>query len=146
MLRISRRRYFKLMDDIIVNHCWEFSDQPNYPLMREVAETERQYRREAWPRPLGVMYHIIIREYLVEIERNVLQQFSPDAFAGTPLPARPVRNPKGCTRGAWMEDLPADIPYWDPFGVHRGHLDLLCGLHRLERQYLGKADYRFLEF
>lgn len=146
MPRISRRRYYKLLDRIIINYCCEFFGQPNYALMRTIAETERQNRKECWPRPLGIMYHITTRELIHELEQEVLDQFPADAFAGTPVPPQPVSLVRGYTLPAGMKDFPADIGFWDPLSVYRDHLDLLSSLQELECRYLGSPDYRVLEF
>ncbi|WP_175772429.1 hypothetical protein [Paraburkholderia phenazinium] len=144
MPKISRRRYFKLLERIIIDHCCDFYGQPNYSLMRGIAESERQNRMESWPRPLGIMYHMIAREVIHEIQQEVLDQFPADAFAGPPVPARPINPVAGYTSPKAMEDLPAHIGFWDPLYLYREHLELLRNLHTLERRYLGRPDPRVL--
>jgi predicted DCC family thiol-disulfide oxidoreductase YuxK len=47
MRKLSRRQYFKAIDDVIYRHWRHFSDQPNGALMREISSTPPRVWRTA---------------------------------------------------------------------------------------------------
>ena len=100
MRKLSRRQYFKAIDDVIYRHWRHFSGQPNGALMREIAESERLFREERWPLPLDFKHHLYIDTVVEDVEKEALAQFPADAFAGPSLPvsvSRPVTPSGGHT-------------------------------------------------
>ncbi|BCF95991.1 hypothetical protein PPGU19_005600 [Paraburkholderia sp. PGU19] len=145
MRKPSRRQYFKAIDDVIYRHWLNFSDQPNGALMREIAESERLFREERWPRPLDFMHHLYIDTVVEDIEKEALAQFPSDAFAGPSLPvavSRPVTRGSGQPVG-WQPAVP--VCFWDPLNLLRDHLALHRDLHALEVRCLGVAEDSWIE-
>lgn len=59
-MRLSRRKYFKALDAAITAHLATLAGRANEALMGQVADWERYFRRQAWPRPHGRVEDVLV--------------------------------------------------------------------------------------
>ncbi|SED80174.1 hypothetical protein SAMN02787142_3868 [Burkholderia sp. WP9] len=135
-MRISRRKYFKALDAAIAFHLATLKGRANEALMWQVADWERYFRRQCWPRPYGRAEDTLVNGARWEIQLAV-SQFPFDAFAGAPAPANLHDNSEHGTAGNHARDLAGIAGCWAPLGLLRDTQLLRGRLNRLERKLIG---------
>lgn len=136
-MRLSRRKYFKALDAAIISHLATLAGRANENLMWQVADWERYFRRQAWPRPHGCAEDMLVNGAQWEIQLAVLYQFPFDAFAGAP---EPLNVDDGSGHGAGCKhahNFAGIARCWDPLGLLRDTELLRARLNRLERKLIG---------
>jgi hypothetical protein len=136
-MRISRRKYFKALDAAIASHLATLKGRANEVLMWQVADWERYFRRQCWPRPYGRVEDTLVNGARWEIQLGVLCQFPLDAFAGSPAPVNVLHESEHGTGGKHEHDLASIADCWDPLGLLRGTELLRARLNRVERKFIG---------